>query len=48
VANFNLGVDGVSIRTGDPAVPEASTWLAVPVAVGLAAHTRRRLRSPAS
>jgi hypothetical protein len=48
VANFNFGVDGVSIRTGDPSVPEASTWLAVPVAVGLAAYTRQRLRSRTS
>ena len=42
VANFNLGVDGVGVRLGDATVPEASTWLAAPVAIGLAAYSRWR------
>jgi hypothetical protein len=40
---FNLGIDDVSLRVTN-LVPEASTWLVMPVAVGLATVSLRQRR----
>jgi hypothetical protein len=40
---FNLGIDDVSLRVTH-VVPEASTWLVMPVAIGLAAVSLRQRR----
>lgn len=45
---FNLGVDAVRVLTTDTAVPEASTWIAAPVAIALAAYSHRRRRQRAA